>query len=734
MPWDKGRRFRLGVVSVFVLGVWMLLPKSEAEKHDFEVGKVWQEPDLVAPVDFPVVKLDSELKREREERLSRVPPVFMYEEPEKGGRRRFEAWLTRLGEEYMIWKNLNAQERLLPRERYEKARARMEQALGKMEPLQEASAYYAAFEVEGNFGAVKAQALAFYDSLYRYGYINRSLKELPREFVSLRLTASREMVREKRLLCDEETARVRISQFLERYPRPLALLLQSALLYYCRPNFYFHEELTREEEAAAVATVSPYFGKVNRGDLIIGYGEKVTAEKARKIESLYYEIARAEHGGAAGAYFSWRSLGQALALLLLMSILLRFLRANRPRIYEDGRRFLMLFTIYFTVTFLTLLMHRLGADYSAEYKVQAVYAAPFGMACIMLAIFFDDRVGFISNILLSLIVAIALANSFEYVFLQTCAGSFIVFRLNRVRKRSHFFSGVLYLMLIYVVAYLAYTFYLKGGFSRVNVGNVALLALGSFLTLLSFLFVWALERLFNITSDLTYVELLNTDHPLLRLLADRAPGTYQHSLQVANIAEALAEKVDANGLKVRVGALFHDVGKINNPDYFAENLDRLQSPHRNTTPVESARIIIAHVTDGLALADEYRLPKEIKDFIATHHGNSRVEYFYRKHVELYPETAAEAEIKFRYPGQPPRTKEEAILMIADSIEAASRTLDNPTPENLEHLVESIVAQKIQDHQLAHSPLTFRNINVIKKELNRLLVSIYHGRVKYPAPV
>ncbi|MCS7085457.1 MAG: HDIG domain-containing protein, partial [Bacteroidia bacterium] len=215
--------------------------------------------------------------------------------------------------------------------------------------------------------------------------------------------------------------------------------------------------------------------------------------------------------------------------------------------------------------------------------------------------------------------------------------------------------------------------------------------------------------------------------------AENAPGTYQHSLQVANIAEALAEKTDANGLKVRVGALFHDIGKINNPEYFAENVERSQSPHRYATPAESAAIIIAHVTDGLQMADEYRLPKEVKDFIATHHGNSRVEYFYRKHIELYPESAAEAEIKFRYPGQPPRTKEEAILMIADSIEAASRSLDNPTPENLEKLVETIIAQKIQDHQLSHSPLTFRNLNVIKKEVHRILISIYHGRVKYPEP-
>jgi hypothetical protein len=457
LPHEKGAGFRLAVVSIFIFLVWLLLPKSEAEKHDYEIGKSWQEDDLIAPIDFPIVKSDVDLKKEREERLLQTPMVFLVDDPLRGGRARLEIWLARVGEEYIIWKNLNAQERLMPRERYEKIKARMHQALNKLDPNQDLSAYFSAYEAEPNFPAIKAQTLSFYDSLYRYGYVNRPIREINREFVSLRTTPSKEVVREKGLLVDDDVARQRVSRHLERYSRPVALLLQNALLFYCRPNFYFHENLTKEEEEAALASVSLHYDKVNKGEVIIGYGEKVTPEKARKIESLYFEISKS--GSEPNAYFSLRSLGQFVVLLILMSILLRFLKANRIRIYEDGRRFLMLFTIYFTVTAITLLVHRLGAGYSAEYKVQSVYMAPFGMACIMLAIFFDDRVGFISNILLALIVAIALPNSFEYLFLQTCAGSFIIFRLNRVRKRSQFFSSVLLLLAIYVSAYFAYGFY-----------------------------------------------------------------------------------------------------------------------------------------------------------------------------------------------------------------------------------------------------------------------------------
>ncbi|MCS7086549.1 MAG: hypothetical protein RMM53_11865, partial [Bacteroidia bacterium] len=289
-PQQKGEAFRLSIVAVFVAVVWLLLPKSEAEKHDYEIGKSWQEHDLVAPVDFPIVKTDAELKKEREERLMQTPWVFVFDDPLRGGRTRLEAWLTRVGEEYAIWKNLVAQERLLSRERLEKTKTRMQQALARLEPPQDLSAYFSAFETEPNFPAVKAQTLAFYDSLYRYGYVNRPIKDIQREFVALRLSPSREMVREKNLLTDDETARQRIARYLERYPRPLALLLQNALLFYCRPNFYFHEQWTKEEEESALASVSMHYGKVNKGEVIIAFGEKVTPEKARKIESLYREI------------------------------------------------------------------------------------------------------------------------------------------------------------------------------------------------------------------------------------------------------------------------------------------------------------------------------------------------------------------------------------------------------------------------------------------------------------
>lgn len=322
--------------------------------------------------------------------------------------------------------------------------------------------------------------------------------------------------------------------------------------------------------------------------------------------------------------------------------------------------------------------------------------------------------------------------SFAFFFIHSLAGSFAVFNLKYLRQRGQFFVITGNLLVVYAVAYSGWTLLQTGSLSAINPANLALIVLNIFFTLGTYPLVYLFERLFGITSNLTYLELLDTDHPLLKRLAISAPGTYHHSLHVASIAEEAAKRINANPLLVHAGALFHDIGKLSDPSYFVENQGNGANPHDAISPLQSASAIIRHVTYGTELAKEHRLPDEIIDFIRTHHGTTRVEYFYRKYARENPDAVDELEGEFRYPGPVPTRKEDVVLMIADSVEAAARAMPDPTPERLERLVHAIILAKMNDDQFERSRISFRELNKVKREVTRQVQSLYHGRIVYPS--
>jgi putative nucleotidyltransferase with HDIG domain len=291
-----------------------------------------------------------------------------------------------------------------------------------------------------------------------------------------------------------------------------------------------------------------------------------------------------------------------------------------------------------------------------------------------------------------------------------------------------------YLLIAYAVSYTAFSFFSKGSFTDIPFRNLVLFLFNIALTILAYPLIYVFERIFGITSDLTYLELLDTNHPLLQKLARKAPGSFQHSLQVANLAEALVQEVGGNALLVHIGGLYHDIGKSLHPQYFIENTNVENSPHKKMSCEDSAHLIIQHVNDGVKLAQEYKLPQEVINFIKTHHGTTRVEYFYRIHLKELEGTECMDEEKYRYPGPLPFSKETAVLMIADSVEAATRSLTSPTEEDIINMMNSIIDAKIQSEQFSNAPLTFKDINTIREVLAKQLLSIYHGRIKYPEAI
>lgn len=718
----RDRRFgRILIASVFVLLTTLLLPRSSVNIIKYTEGKTWELADLKAPFEFPVLKPEATYNKQLQSVKQEVPMVFLQLEDHIVKRR------DEVVSYYAGLRKLRKQARKKSRGNWDKARQASAKYAKMMSPVPTLPQQKSIWNGKANIDQMERVSLNTLDAIYDKPYIDESISEIKYPFVSLRPTPSSEQLVEARLLHDgERTLRI-IQQNVQTVKPEFQDLVQQLLINIATPDYRFNSRLHKAEVNAAENTVNPYYGIIEKGETIVQYKQVVTPDVARQIDSLNEAL----NERSAGTSDWLRFLGQLSVLTLLTLIILQFLRINRQQIYYRVRQVFLLFLIYFSVIGLGLLVLYLTEDIATTYSLDPSLAVPLSMVAILTTVFFDDRTGFFSNILAALVLSMAVQNNFEFFLVHATAGSFAVFNLSFLRNRGQFFVVSGYLLLIYTVTYLGYNLYLSGNLLSINYYNLGLILLNVFFTLGTYPIIYIFERVLKVTSNLTYMELMDTDHPLLKEMSVKAPGTYQHSLQVANIAESVAKKIGANPILVHAGALFHDIGKTGKAPYFIENSTPDDSPHHSITALESASVIISHVTNGEKLAKKHGLPPEIIDFIRTHHGSSRVEYFYQQHLKAHPDAKPTIEEDFRYPGPRPKSKEEAILMIADSVEAAARTIKEPTKDKIETLVERIVQIKITDDQLVNARINFRDLNKIKREVLNLMLSIYHGRISYP---
>jgi putative nucleotidyltransferase with HDIG domain len=342
--------------------------------------------------------------------------------------------------------------------------------------------------------------------------------------------------------------------------------------------------------------------------------------------------------------------------------------------------------------------------------------------------FFDARLGLFTYVLTVLLIGFIVPNSFEYVFIQIMAGIITIQTVSQLYRRANLFISVGQIVLVYIIGYLAFTTIQEGSFIKIDFTPLALFLLNGLLMLFVQPLIYIYEKVFGLVSDVSLLELSDTNANLLKILSEKAPGTFHHSLQVANLAEAAANEIGANALLVRVGALYHDIGKLNNSHFFSENQSGTVSPHDELTPKQSAKIIIDHVKEGIAIAQKNNLPDRIIDFIRTHHGTSSVYYFYKKQLEINPQTDVE---EFQYPGPRPFSKETAILMMADAVEAASKSLKTPNINELEDFIYNIIDGKMKTFQFNDSNITLSEIETVKKVLFKKLINVYQLRIEYP---
>lgn len=659
------------LISTIVLVIYML-PKGGQFKYQFQKGKPWQYENLYAPFNFTIKKDNKTLDQERESIKRNAVPFFDLDP---------DIPLTAL-QEFSVLLDLSYQDSAwaTPKKK------------------------------------VKQLGLNLVNKLYKNGVLGVSGDNyLPEQLINLRVNNQVRQTVFSRVVQREELQELSAKE-LESLPE-ISEVMRQIIVTVVKPNLTFNAALTEASVQELLGDINPNIGVVEKGARIIAKGEVVEGEKFDKLNSLREQF---QSQVWSQSNYNWLVFGYSMLVSLVFMMLYLFLRKYRPEIFDHNTKVSFIFINILLMIFVTTLVIKLDAAY--------VYLIPLCILPIVLKSFFDARLGLFVHVLTVLLLGFIVSNSFEFMFLQIIAGIVTILTVSELSKRANLFISVGQITGIYILGYLSFFIIQEGSLDRIALENFAYFMICGLITLFAFPLIYVYERIFGLVSEVSLLELSNTNTPLLKELSDRAPGTFHHSLNVANLAEAAAQEIGANSMLVRVGALYHDIGKMNNPTNFTENQVNSINTLNDLEPKESARIIVGHVIKGIELARKHNLPERIIDFIRTHHGTNLVYYFYKK--ELDAQGSAD-EKDYRYPGPKPFSRETAILMMADSVEAASKSLKDPTSNKINSFVENIIDLQMEQGQFANANITFKEIGQIKKVLKKKLTNMYHLRVAYP---
>ena len=665
-------KYLLYIVSVGC--IVFFFPKGGQFKYEFQKGKPWQYANLYAPFDFSIKKSAEEIAREREEVQRQQIDYYYYD----------QAISTEVSRKF-------------------------DEDFPKVFTSQKFN--------EAQLITLRNTGRALLNKIYQYGILHKG--------EGLQSTES------LYLLKNNEASRIRaedlfrpgdISDFIAQALREQRLL--SFEPYYnqlffdiIKPNVSYDDVLSKKELEDELSKISVTRGNVDEGKLIIAKGEVVEAENLNILNSLKAEY-ESELWTESNYYFIL--FGYTILVALVLMMLLLFLKKYRSEIYRNNVKVTFIFFNILNMVFITTMV--------VKYNPTYVFVVPLCILPLILKTFFDARLGLFVHVLTVLLLGFVVPNSFEYIFLQIIAGIVTILTVSELYKRANLFLSVGQITLIYIIGYFAFHIIHEGNLDSVQWFTFGFFFLNGMITLFAQPLIYIYEKIFGMVSDVSLLELSDTNSKLLKELSNKAPGTFHHSLQVANLAEAAANEIGANALLVRVGALYHDIGKMNKPMYFTENQITNVNPHNELSPRNSATIIINHVIDGIEIARRNNLPDRVIDFIRVHHGTTLVYYFYKKQKEK-EETVNKKD--FQYPGPIPFSRETAILMIADAVEAASKSLTNPTFQIINQFVDKIVAGQMDAKQFLNADITFKEIEAVKKVLKQKLTNIYHLRIEYP---
>ena len=486
---------------------------------------------------------------------------------------------------------------------------------------------------------------------------------------------------------------------------------------YLKPDIIYDEITTNLNIDNLLSKVSSNKGFVNNGVRIISRGEIIDSQKFSVLQSLKFKF---ESQIWSKSNFNLVTLGYLIIVGIILFFLFLFLKKNRLNIYLNNTKITFIFLIILIFVSITVSVNKFQPNY--------IYVVPLCSIPLLVRAFFDSRLGLFIHVLTLLVLAFIVPNSFEFLFLHTIAGIITILTPSDLYQRANLFVSVSIITSIYIISYLSFSIIANGDINDVNLNIPLLFIFNGLATLFVHPLIYIFEKIFGLVSDVSLLELTNTNSTLLKELSEKAPGTFYHSLAVSNLAEAVAIQISANVMLVRVGALYHDIGKMNSPNYFIENQSNSFNPHDELEPLESTIIIKDHISNGIEIAKRNGLPDRVIDFIRTHHGTSIIRFFYDKAIKSNKESN---EFDYRYSGPKPFSKETAIVMMADSIEAASKSLKEPTIKLIDLFVDKIIDKQILDNQFINSDITLREIQLVKKILKEKLNNIYHLRIEYP---
>lgn len=675
--------FLILLFALAAVAIIMILPKTPKFKLEYRIGAPWMHEDLYAPFDFPIYKLESELFAERNELQSKVVPLFRLS--------------MRSG--ILSINSLMGQKEPDRLKVSDEAYGLIIEYIGE----QMRTIYAKGVMSESDFSSISTKRCE------KVMILNEGSAEmLPLSEVFTTTSANAYI-----------TSQLATKFFNSNLGKARIVANQIDLDAFVKPNLEYDKKATNQYQRDLINNISTSNGMISLGQKIISKGEVVNEATFKVLESFKRET-ESRFSFTKNIYFLL--LGQTLLVVGALALVLLFLYSYRREVLLSYRT---------TIFLLLMIVGMIGmVAWLVKYPSVSILVAPLVIAPMFIRTFYDSRVAFFIYHIIILICGFIAPNSFEFVVMNYFPGVVAIFTMKNIdRWVGRIFVSVIVIFAAYLITYFALSFIKDTAFDSQNLWNILWLGGNALLVLVAYQFAYLIERAFGFLSDSTLRELTDTNQPLLRDLSEKAPGTFQHSLQVSNLAEAAALEVGGNPLLIRAGALYHDIGKMNNPGYFTENQSSSFNPHRNLDPDESAMLIIRHVSEGVQIARKHRIHPYIIRFIKTHHGTTKVNFFYK----MYLENSKEKDIdeRFTYSGPRPETKEEAILMLADGVEAASRSLKVYTPETIGSLVDEIVRMKVSDGQLDNAGISLKELNVVKEVFKRKLLNIYHSRVEYP---
>jgi putative nucleotidyltransferase with HDIG domain len=663
-------------IFLFILSTVLiiyLLPKGGQFKYNFQKGKPWQYENLYAPFSFTIKKSKAEIEEEIEYLREELIPYF-------------EIDTAKVTEVKTLFNNFYKQKESID--------------IANQRDLK-----------------IKDAGLRILDNLYTYGLISENYSFDSNKLIYLKNGNEIQELSYKQLVFLGDIDRIIKSNVKEYFILDAELFLTELITSIVLPNVTLNSELTASTIRSKIESINPNRGVIDKGSRIIAKGEVVEGNKFQ-ILSSYKAVFESQIWSKSNFY--WLLLGYSLLISLVFLMLFLFLKNYRLEIYNNNTKVTFILFNIIVMIFLTTLV--------VKYDAKLVYITPLCILPLVLKTFFDARLGLFVHVLTILLLGFIVPNSFEFLFLQTIAGMVTILTVSELYKRANLFISVGQITFIYVLGYFAFFIIQEGNIELIKWDYFGYFVLCGLLTLFSFPLIYIYEKMFGLVSDVSLLELSDTNSKLLKELSNKAPGTFHHSLNVANLAEAAANEIGANAMLTRVGALYHDIGKMVNPTYFTENQMSSINSHDELDPKESAKIIIDHVIIGIEIAKKNKLPDRIIDFIRTHHGTRLVHYFYSKETE---KSGIASKEDFSYPGPTPFSKETAILMMADSVEAASKSLKEPTSSMLDEFVEKIIDGQLNQGQFLNANITLKEIQRIKKVLKKKLNNMYHLRIEYP---